>query len=61
MFHCALYSFTAGHLAFRCDVSKEEDIQNTFSQMEKSLGYVNYLVNAAGVNRFVFGFSTAQQ
>ncbi|XP_060101990.1 3-oxoacyl-[acyl-carrier-protein] reductase-like [Heteronotia binoei] len=41
----------AGHLAFRCDVSKEEDVQNTFSQMEKSLGYVNYLVNAAGVNR----------
>ncbi|XP_048365948.1 3-oxoacyl-[acyl-carrier-protein] reductase isoform X1 [Sphaerodactylus townsendi] len=41
----------AGHLAFSCDVSKEEDVKDTFSQIEKSLGYVNYLVNAAGINR----------
>ncbi|XP_053258859.1 3-oxoacyl-[acyl-carrier-protein] reductase isoform X1 [Podarcis raffonei] len=41
----------AGHLAFRCDVSKEEDIQNVFKEMETSLGQINYLVNAAGINR----------
>uniref|UniRef100_A0ACB8E7N6 Reductase n=1 Tax=Sphaerodactylus townsendi TaxID=933632 RepID=A0ACB8E7N6_9SAUR len=41
----------SGHLAFSCDVSKEEDVKDTFSQIEKSLGYVNYLVNAAGINR----------
>ncbi|XP_054846057.1 3-oxoacyl-[acyl-carrier-protein] reductase isoform X1 [Eublepharis macularius] len=41
----------AGHLAFSCDVSKQEDVENTFSQMEKSLGHINYLVNAAGINR----------
>ncbi|XP_033016862.1 carbonyl reductase family member 4 isoform X2 [Lacerta agilis] len=40
-----------GHLAFRCDVSKEEDIQNVFKEMETSLGQINYLVNAAGINR----------
>lgn len=59
--HGGLCFITADHLAFRCDVSKEEDIQNTFSQMEKSLGYVNYLVNAAGVNRLVSVFSSSQQ
>ncbi|XP_020661173.3 3-oxoacyl-[acyl-carrier-protein] reductase [Pogona vitticeps] len=41
----------AGHLAFSCDVSREEDIQNTFKEIEKSLGHVNYLVNAAAINR----------
>ncbi|KAJ7326819.1 hypothetical protein JRQ81_016578 [Phrynocephalus forsythii] len=41
----------AGHLAFSCDVSREEDIQNTFKEIEKSLGPVNSLVNAAGINR----------
>nr|XP_034969828.1 carbonyl reductase family member 4 isoform X4 [Zootoca vivipara] len=41
----------ADHLAFRCDVSKEEDIQNVFKEMETSLGQINYLVNAAGINR----------
>ncbi|XP_053113722.1 3-oxoacyl-[acyl-carrier-protein] reductase isoform X2 [Hemicordylus capensis] len=44
-------SLGAGHLAFSCDVSKEEDIQTTFREMEESLGHVNYLVNAAGINR----------
>uniref|UniRef100_A0A8D0BAC6 3-ketoacyl-[acyl-carrier-protein] reductase beta subunit n=1 Tax=Salvator merianae TaxID=96440 RepID=A0A8D0BAC6_SALMN len=44
-------SLGGGHLAFSCDVSKEEDIQNTFTEMEKSLGHINYLVNAAGINR----------
>ncbi|XP_017363047.1 carbonyl reductase family member 4 isoform X2 [Cebus imitator] len=39
------------HLAFSCDVAKEHDVQNTFEEMEKHLGRVNFLVNAAGVNR----------
>ncbi|XP_029415402.1 carbonyl reductase family member 4 isoform X2 [Nannospalax galili] len=39
------------HLAFSCDVSKEQDIQNTFEEMEKRLGPVHFLVNAAGINR----------
>ncbi|KAM6221668.1 3-oxoacyl-[acyl-carrier-protein] reductase [Rhynchocyon petersi] len=39
------------HLAFRCDVAKEQDVQNTFEEMEKHLGRVNFLVNAAGINR----------
>nr|XP_019587034.1 PREDICTED: carbonyl reductase family member 4 [Rhinolophus sinicus] len=40
-----------GHLAFSCDVAKEHDVQNTFEEMEKKLGPVNFLVNAAGINR----------
>ncbi|XP_044286653.1 3-oxoacyl-[acyl-carrier-protein] reductase isoform X2 [Varanus komodoensis] len=40
-----------GHLAFSCDVAKEEDIQNTFNEIEKSLGHIQYLVNAAGISR----------
>ncbi|XP_029794855.1 carbonyl reductase family member 4 isoform X4 [Suricata suricatta] len=39
------------HLAFSCDVAKERDVQNTFEEMEKTLGRVNFLVNAAGINR----------
>lgn len=39
------------HLAFRCDVAKEQDVQSTFEEMEKHLGPVNFLVNAAGINR----------
>ncbi|XP_077628618.1 3-oxoacyl-[acyl-carrier-protein] reductase [Crocuta crocuta] len=39
------------HLAFSCDVAKEHDVQNTFEEMEKTLGRVNFLVNAAGINR----------
>ncbi|XP_045319528.1 3-oxoacyl-[acyl-carrier-protein] reductase isoform X4 [Leopardus geoffroyi] len=39
------------HLAFSCDVAKECDVQNTFEKMEKNLGRVNFLVNAAGINR----------
>ncbi|XP_060134677.1 3-oxoacyl-[acyl-carrier-protein] reductase isoform X1 [Zootoca vivipara] len=49
--YCGLCVNTADHLAFRCDVSKEEDIQNVFKEMETSLGQINYLVNAAGINR----------
>ncbi|XP_043826947.1 3-oxoacyl-[acyl-carrier-protein] reductase isoform X2 [Dromiciops gliroides] len=39
------------HLALRCDVAKEQDVQNAFEEMEKNLGRVNFLVNAAGINR----------
>ncbi|XP_004705924.1 3-oxoacyl-[acyl-carrier-protein] reductase isoform X1 [Echinops telfairi] len=39
------------HMAFSCDVAKEHDVQNTFEEMEKHLGRVNFLVNAAGINR----------
>ncbi|XP_004610429.1 3-oxoacyl-[acyl-carrier-protein] reductase [Sorex araneus] len=39
------------HLAFSCDVAKERDVQNTFEDIEKHLGPVNFLVNAAGINR----------
>ncbi|XP_036170994.1 carbonyl reductase family member 4 [Myotis myotis] len=40
-----------GHLAFSCDVAKEHDVKHTFEEMEKNLGPVNFLVNAAGINR----------
>ncbi|XP_057577163.1 3-oxoacyl-[acyl-carrier-protein] reductase isoform X2 [Hippopotamus amphibius kiboko] len=40
-----------GHLALSCDVAKEHDVQNTFEEIEKNLGPVNFLVNAAGINR----------
>ncbi|XP_046303604.1 3-oxoacyl-[acyl-carrier-protein] reductase isoform X3 [Marmota monax] len=39
------------HLAFSCDVAKEHDVQHIFEEMEKHLGQVNFLVNAAGINR----------
>uniref|UniRef100_A0A6P5L6N3 3-ketoacyl-[acyl-carrier-protein] reductase beta subunit n=1 Tax=Phascolarctos cinereus TaxID=38626 RepID=A0A6P5L6N3_PHACI len=42
---------TGNHLALRCDVAKEQDIQSAFAEMEKKLGRVNFLVNAAGINR----------
>ncbi|KAF3818502.1 hypothetical protein GH733_011919, partial [Mirounga leonina] len=41
----------AGELGGSCDVAKERDVQNTFEEMEKNLGRVNFLVNAAGINR----------
>ncbi|XP_067153994.1 3-oxoacyl-[acyl-carrier-protein] reductase isoform X1 [Apteryx mantelli] len=40
-----------GHLALSCDVSREQDVQNTFEEMRRNLGPINYLVNAAGINR----------
>ncbi|XP_038611355.1 carbonyl reductase family member 4 [Tachyglossus aculeatus] len=39
------------HLAFSCDVAKEQDVQRTFEEIETKLGRVNFLVNAAGINR----------
>uniref|UniRef100_A0A8B9U7U2 3-ketoacyl-[acyl-carrier-protein] reductase beta subunit n=1 Tax=Anas zonorhyncha TaxID=75864 RepID=A0A8B9U7U2_9AVES len=40
-----------GHLALSCDVSKEQEVQNTFEEMQRKLGPINYLVNAAAINR----------
>uniref|UniRef100_A0A8C3YJ65 3-oxoacyl-[acyl-carrier-protein] reductase n=1 Tax=Catagonus wagneri TaxID=51154 RepID=A0A8C3YJ65_9CETA len=39
------------HLALSCDVAKEQDVQRTFEEIEKNLGPVDFLVNAAGINR----------
>ncbi|NXI47261.1 CBR4 reductase, partial [Galbula dea] len=41
----------AGHLALSCDVSSEEEVQIAFEEMQRNLGPINYLVNAAGINR----------
>ncbi|XP_073433259.1 3-oxoacyl-[acyl-carrier-protein] reductase [Dendrobates tinctorius] len=40
-----------GHLALGCDVAMEQDVQRTFQEILKNVGNVNYLVNAAGINR----------
>lgn len=45
-------------MALSCDVAKEHDVQNTFEEIEKNLGRVNFLVNAAGINRLVTNLST---
>ncbi|XP_051820115.1 3-oxoacyl-[acyl-carrier-protein] reductase isoform X3 [Antechinus flavipes] len=39
------------HLGLCCDVSKEQDVQNAFEEVEKNLGRVKFLVNAAGISR----------
>ena len=44
-------------MALSCDVAKEHDVQNTFEEIEKNLGRVNFLVNA-GINRLVTNLST---
>ncbi|NWH76606.1 CBR4 reductase, partial [Piaya cayana] len=45
------HNLGAGHLALSCDVSSEQEVQNTFEEMERNLGPISYLVNAAGINR----------
>lgn len=45
-------------MALSCDVAKERDVQHAFEEMERHLGQVNFLVNAAGINRSVTNFST---
>ncbi|XP_029002093.1 carbonyl reductase family member 4 [Betta splendens] len=45
-------SLSAGdHVAFSCDVSEEQQVQETFDGIHRSCGGVSYLVNAAGINR----------
>lgn len=39
------------HVAFSCDVSKEQEVQKTFETIHKTCGNISYLVNAAGINR----------
>uniref|UniRef100_UPI003AB0A75A carbonyl reductase family member 4 n=1 Tax=Centroberyx gerrardi TaxID=166262 RepID=UPI003AB0A75A len=41
----------ADHVAFSCDVSKEQEVQKTFEAIQKTCGNISYLVNAAGINR----------
>lgn len=53
IFMMCLYFNIAGHLALSCDVSSEQEVQNTFEEMQRNLGPINYLVNAAGINRLV--------
>ncbi|XP_043918509.1 3-oxoacyl-[acyl-carrier-protein] reductase isoform X2 [Protopterus annectens] len=38
-------------LALSCDVCSEEEIKKTFENIQRSRGHINYLVNAAGINR----------
>ncbi|XP_064418139.1 carbonyl reductase family member 4 [Latimeria chalumnae] len=47
----AANSLGASHVALSCDVSKEDDVMKTFKEIQKKLGSINYLVNAAGINR----------
>lgn len=39
------------HWAFSCDVAREHEVQNTFEEIEKKFGQVNFLVNTAGINK----------
>ncbi|XP_026200987.1 carbonyl reductase family member 4 [Anabas testudineus] len=41
----------ADHVAFSCDVSKEQEVQKTFDSIQKTCGNISYLVNAAGINK----------
>lgn len=36
--------------AYRCDVSRQEDVRRTIEQIDKDLGCVSILVNAAGIS-----------
>jgi NAD(P)-dependent dehydrogenase (short-subunit alcohol dehydrogenase family) len=49
--------------AIKCDISKEEDILNAFSEVESRLGGVDILVNNAGVvhETLLSGISPLQQ
>lgn len=38
---------------FPCDVSSENEVKNTFDQIEKTLGKIDILINNAGVAKFV--------
>lgn len=51
-----LYFNTAGHLALSCDVSREQEVLNTFEEIQRNLGPINYLVNAAAINRLVISY-----
>lgn len=46
-----LYFNAAGHLALSCDISREQEVHRAFEEIQRNLGPINYLVNAAGINR----------
>ncbi|KAF7649462.1 hypothetical protein LDENG_00141110 [Lucifuga dentata] len=41
----------AEHLAFSCDISKEQEVQETFEAIQRTCGNISYLVNSAGINK----------
>ncbi|KAJ8277127.1 hypothetical protein GJAV_G00071760 [Gymnothorax javanicus] len=49
------------HVALSCDVSREQEVQETFRNIQSSCGSVNYLINAAGVNRDGLLLRTAEE
>lgn len=57
-FYFYIYLNAAGHLALSCDVSSEQAVQKTFEEMQRNFGPINYLVNAAGINRLVTPYKT---
>lgn len=48
----SLYVCLADHVAFSCDVSKEQEVQKTFETIQATCGNISYLVNSAGINRW---------
>ena len=42
---------TADYLAVQCDVTKQEDVDRTFAEVEEKLGPVEILVSNAGITR----------
>ncbi|KAG7514642.1 carbonyl reductase family member 4 [Solea senegalensis] len=49
------------HVAFSCDVSREDEVQKTFTCIQKTCGNISYLVNAAGINRDALLFRTKRE
>ncbi|XP_058493918.1 carbonyl reductase family member 4 isoform X2 [Solea solea] len=49
------------HVAFSCDVSREDEVQKTFKCIQKTCGNISYLVNAAGINRDALLFRTKRE
>ena len=45
----ALTSFN--HVGIACDVSKEEEVKKCFREIQSSVGDIDILINAAGVNK----------
>ncbi|KAJ8280055.1 hypothetical protein COCON_G00071210 [Conger conger] len=51
----------AGHVALHCDVSKEQEVQEVFQSIQKTCGSLQYLINAAGINRDRLLLRTGQE
>lgn len=52
-FQPCVFDPVADHLALSCDVSKEQEVQKAFETIQKNCGSITYLVNSAGINRFL--------